>query len=356
MGRLPRTWIEARDCLRLLEEIWPRSEPETWTPGATWGGAELAEVPPTIEPGGRFGRFEIVRQLGRGGGGAVFLAIDPELDRRVALKVPRPEALITPELRRRFHREARLAAALDHPNIVPVHEAGEVGPICYIASAYCEGLTLADWLRGRDRPDAPRAAAALVATLAEAVQHAHRGGVLHRDIKPSNVLLTPRPAAAPMGRVLDRDFTPRLADFGLARLIEATGGETRTGAVLGTPQYMAPEQAEGRSRDHGPATDVHALGVLLYELLTDRPPFRGDSDLGTLRLIAGEEPIAPRRLRPSVPRDLEVICLKCLEKEPRRRYGSAEALADDLRRFLADEPIRARPVGSARAALAVGPP
>jgi WD40 repeat protein len=332
---------DARSCLRVIEQVLPRSaslHPEPPAGGASWSDP-LAQGPRHI------GRFRLIRKLGGGGGGVVFLAEDPLLARKIALKVPRPEALADPATRRRFVREGLAAAALDHPNIIPVFEAGEFGPVCYLASAYCEGPNLADWLGGRDRPAPPRAAAALVAALAGAVHHAHRAGILHRDIKPSNILLVPRPGAPPSGGRLDRDYTPRLTDFGLARLIDGPSGGTRSGAALGTPAYMAPEQAEGRSEHLGPPTDVYALGVLLYELLTDRPPFRGESDLGTLRLVISEEPLPPRRLRPTVPRDLEVICLKSLEKEPKRRYGSAAELADDLRRFLACQPIRARPIG-----------
>ncbi|QEH31644.1 Serine/threonine-protein kinase PknB [Aquisphaera giovannonii] len=307
-----------RDCLRLLRTLAPDTPPEA-------GQGE-----PT-----RFGRFTILGELGRGGFGIVYRAFDPLLDRHVALKVPRPELIASSEVRRRFLREARAAAGLDHPNIVPVLDAGPMGPFCFIALALCPGPTLAQWLRGQTEPVPPQAAARLVADLAGAVQHAHERGVLHRDIKPSNVILGAGESDA-AGR-------PRLTDFGLARLAEEGGSETRTFAVLGSPPYMAPEQAAGRNADVGPATDVHALGAILYEVLVGRPPFVGEGRSETIRQVIEAEPIPPRTLRPRLPRDLETIVLTCLAKAPARRYGSAAALRDDLGRSLRGEPIRARP-------------
>jgi WD40 repeat protein/serine/threonine protein kinase len=307
----------------------------------------------------QFGRFQILRELGRGGYGIVFLARDPRLRREVALKLPRPEALLAPELRQRFLREAQVAAGLDHPGIVPVFEVGEVGPVWYIASAYCEGTTLAAWLK--EQPDlvAASAAAALVAALAEAMHYTHSRGIVHRDLKPANVLLAgargegretretaPLREAGKLSSLAPHPspLTPKITDFGLAKLMEQAGDGTRSGALLGTPAYMAPEQAEGRLQDIGPATDLYALGVILYELLTGRPPFRSQTEMDTLRQVATQDPVAPRRLRGDVPRDLEAVCLKCLEKEPGRRYAEAGALAQDLRRFLAGQPTRARPL------------
>jgi WD40 repeat protein len=309
----------ARECLELLERCWPRR----------------AAPPQPLE---RVGRFGLVRELGRGGFGIVYLADDPLLGRQVAVKVPHPEVLLSPQLRSRFVGEARAAARLEHPNLVPVYEAGEEGLLCYLVSAFCPGVTLRRWLDDRAAPVACRDAAALVAALAGGVAYMHSRGVCHRDIKPTNVLL---PASA--GGAADL-AAPRLTDFGLAKVAEDGTERTRTGQLLGTPQYMAPEQIEGRVQDVGPASDVYALGVLLYELLTGQPPCRGRTDTDTMRRIAAEEPTPPRRLRRDVPRDLEAVCLKCLEKQPVRRYPSAQALAEDLRRFLAGQPTRAKPL------------
>jgi hypothetical protein len=302
-------------------------------------------VPLDLSPGNSaaltaLGRFRITHELGRGGFGIVFLAEDSRLGRKVALKVPRPEVAGEPALRQRFLREAHSAASLDHPNVAPVYEAGEADGLCYIASAYCPGGNLATWLRRQPGPVPLRHAAALAAALAGAVQHAHERGVLHRDLKPSNILLAPAPGAAG-----ELEFVPKVTDFGLAKLLEEADEETTSGLLLGTPAYMAPEQVEGRTRAVGVATDVYALGVILYELLTGRTPFRGPSLLMTLDQVRTAEPVAPRALRRDVPRDLDVICLKCLQKSPRDRYASAADLAADLQRFLRHEAIRARPVG-----------
>ncbi len=282
----------------------------------------------------RLGRFEIIRELGRGAFGIVFLADDPLLRRQVALKVPRPEVLLTPDARRRFRREAQAAARLTHPNLIPVYETGEVGPICYIAAMYCDGLTLSSWLAEQTTPVSPTIAAEIVAQLADGVAYAHSQGILHRDIKPTNVLLeqnqgvTLAPdfaasAAAVPGRF---DWIPKLTDFGLAKIEELSCGETRTGAVMGTPAYMVPEQAAGRSNDIGPAADVYALGALLYEILTRQAPFVAGSDAGILHQVITAEPAAPHKLRRDVPADLAAIALRCLEKNPAARYASCRGL------------------------------
>jgi eukaryotic-like serine/threonine-protein kinase len=342
-GRLEREVAWCRMVRRLLlVEGGSTGPPLSITPAGP--GAPAAPMPT------RLGRFRIRQELGRGGFGVVLLAYDPKLGREVALKVPRPEALTNPELRARFQQEARATAGLDHPNLVPVYEAGDEDGVCWIASAYCPGITLSAWLKGRSEPVPFALAARLVATLAEAVEHAHRRGILHRDLKPANVMLSPRVGPARQAGPTEMDFVPRLMDFGLAKVMEGQEDaltqehHTHSGAILGTPAYMAPEQAESKGRTTGPAIDVYSLGAILYEVLTGQPPFRGDTPLETLWMLRTQDPLSPQRLRPKLPRDLETICLKCLHKEPRKRYASAQALADDLCRFLAGEPIRARPV------------
>ena len=288
------------------------------------------------------GRFQIRRELGRGAHGIVFLAYDPKLRREVALKIPRAETLFTPSARERFLREARAAAGLEHPNLVPVHDAGEEGTVCFIAYAYCPGITLAAWCKQQSDPVPVCEAAALVATSANAVHHAHLHGIIHRDLKPGNILLRTNFTAEYSEKLI-----PKITDFGLAKLVDGEGEpalQTQSGVIVGTPSYMAPEQAGGKNKAIGLAADIYALGAILYELLTGRPPFQADTSLDTLLLVRTEEPIPPSRLRPKMPRDLETICLKCLQKEPAKRYASASVLADDLRRFLAGQPIQARPI------------
>lgn len=332
-------------CLSLLDQVRRARQGANRADSKERTSAEGARAssPPDLPE--RVGRFQIIRELGRGGYGVVFLALDTALGRKVALKVPRPEVILTPELSRRFMREAQTAGSLTHPNLVAVYEVGEEPPYCFIASAYCNGPNLAQWLKSRSGPVPVRQAAELVAALADGIDEAHRCGILHRDIKPSNVLLeiTGSDENSAGSDARDRaEFTPKLTDFGLAKLLEGRQDETRSNALLGTPAYMAPEQASGRIDQIGPATDVYALGAILYELLTGMVPFRGSSDLHVLRQIAEDESRNPRRLRPDVPRDLEAICLKCLEKQPSHRYASARALADDLRRFLSGRPTIAR--------------
>ncbi len=364
----PIEWRERLEgnvaCIQMLRQLLPRRATGEAAEGAAGLGRSSTGAEPVLPelPFRQLGRFQIRGLLGQGAFGMVFLAADPQLDREVALKVPRPEALLTSEVRERFLREARAAAGLDHPNLVPVYEAGVVGPFCYIASAYCPGITLSQWLKERSELTPVRLAAALVATLADAVGHAHARGVIHRDLKPSNVLLQAKrrnPAGADStvqdlaaaAVCSEEEIVPRITDFGLAKLTAAApappgeeGAQTRSGAVLGTPNYMAPEQASGRNKEVGPAADIYALGAILYELLTGRPPFRGETLLELLEQVRSRDPLSPSRLRPKLPRDLETICLKCLHKEPHKRYGSAAALADDLRRYLAGEPIQARPI------------
>lgn len=308
------------------------------------------------------GRYRIERRLGSGGQGLVFLAYDPELQRRVALKTPYPEALLAPSSRARFLEEARFAARINHPNLVGVYEVGEVGPLCYIASEYCDGPTLSEWLRSRRGPvDAPSAARFLL-VLARAVHAMHQCGVLHRDLKPGNILLVRREpsasaAAGGGGEGADpgaweiEDATPKITDFGLARLVAEGMGRTRSGAVVGTPAYMAPEQALGRIREIRPATDVYSLGAVLYEILAGRRLYGGESEAAALTQVVRGEYKPLRQVRRSIPRDLEAVCHRCLERSPRDRYATASDLADDLERFLLGQPTQARPVSTAQAAL-----
>jgi tetratricopeptide (TPR) repeat protein len=293
-------------------------------------------------PVSRVGRFEIRQQLGEGGFGMVFRAFDPNLGRDVAIKVPRPETLFTPDLQRRFVREGRAAAALSHPGIVTVYEAGSEGSVCWLASEYVPGMTLAAWLQEHGRTPDPRDAASLVATLGEAMQHAHDRQVLHRDLKPANILLQTSGAEPLGGNQLGA--RARIADFGLARTAGCDDLKTQDGALVGTPAYMAPEQIRG-STDVGVQADVYSLGAILYELLTGSRPFRGTTLIDTVHAVQTAAPRPPRKIRGDIPEDLEAICLKCLEKEPARRYAGAQALAADLNRFLGGLPVEARPVG-----------
>jgi serine/threonine protein kinase len=304
----------------------------------------------------RVAGYEILGELGRGGVGVVYKARHLPSDRVVALKMILAGEFATAAAVERFRREARAAAGLEHPGIVPIYDVGEAGRRPYYTMPFVSGGSLQDRLA--DGPLPPPLVARLVRQLAEAVQYAHDKGIVHRDLKPRNVLLQPAgpapegatPAATPWlaaGRSGPGDgggVTPRLADFGLARAA-AGDGLTATGDLLGTPAYMAPEQAAGDTRRTGPCSDVYGLGAVLYALLTGRPPFQAATPLETLRQVRDEEPAPPRRLNPGVPADLETVCLKCLRRDLARRYPSAAALADDLGRFLEGRPVLARPVG-----------
>jgi hypothetical protein len=280
-------------------------------------------VPPSI-PG-----YELLGELGRGAMGVVYKAHHLKLNRIVALKMVLAGSHAGPAEVLRFLREAEAAARLQHPHIVQIHEIGQHAGLPYFTLEYAGGGSLAKKLAHQPQP--PVEAARLTKQLAEAMQHAHQQGVVHRDLKPANVLLTD-------------DGAPKVTDFGLAKTLKGGDGLTQTGAILGTPSYMAPEQARGNVREIGPAADVYALGAILYEMLTGRPPFQGPTMHDTLLQVMGDDPVPVRRLQPKTPRDLETICLKCLHKEPGRRYPSAQALADELQRFLNGEPILARPV------------
>ncbi len=274
--------------------------------------------------------YEILGVLGRGGMGVVYKARQIGAGRIVALKMIRGGGDAPPEERRRFAAEAQAAARLQHPNIIQVYEVGEHDGQPFFSQEFVRGGSLADRLDGT--PVAARDAARLAAAMADGVAAAHASGVVHRDLKPANVLMA-------------EDGSPKIADFGLAKRLDAIGGHTQSGALLGTPSYMAPEQAFGNVREVGPGADVYALGAILYELLTGRPPFKGETTFDTLRQVRDVEPVQPGRLNPRLPRDLETVCVKCLHKEVYRRYHSAAELGDDLRRFLNREPVRARPVG-----------
>jgi tetratricopeptide (TPR) repeat protein len=285
--------------------------------------------------------YELLGELGRGGMGVVYKARHVALDRIVALKMVLAGTGARPDELTRFSNEATAAAAIQHPNVAQVYEVGRHDGLPFFSLEFCPGGSLANVLR--DRVLAPREAARLVRSLAYAVQVAHDHGVLHRDLKPANVLLVGS---------MDRAFIPKITDFGLAKRFDPSSAETRpdglthAGTIIGTPSYMSPEQAAGEIAKVGPASDVYSLGAILYECLTRRPPFCGASSLDTLLAVMEEEPIAPSKLTPSVPGDLEAICLKCLEKLPAKRYASSTALAEDLDRFVTGKPTLARPLGA----------
>src|SRR6266487_3569678 len=291
--------------------------------------ADLAPGPMLMD----FGGYELLEQIGRGGQGVVFRARQKSLNRTVALKVIGLGHWATEAHLKRFRLEAEAAARLEHPGIVPIHEVGERDGSCYFSMKFVEGGQLDEV--GRREPIPIRRAVELIAKVARTVHYAHENGILHRDIKPGNILL-------------DAKGEPHLTDFGLARLVESESTVTRTLEVLGTPSYMAPEQAAGNNPATAgltSATDVYGLGAVLYQLLTGHPPFAGGTTYETVRLVVETEPRQPRLWNPKIDRDLSTICLKCLEKDPKRRYASALALAEDLERWLKHEPIRARHTG-----------
>jgi tRNA A-37 threonylcarbamoyl transferase component Bud32 len=294
----------------------PESDPETHSVGQT--------TPQRLR---YFGDYELLEEIARGGMGIVFKARQVTLNRIVAVKMILAGQLASPAEVQRFHTEAEAAAQLNHPNIVAIHEVGQHDGQHYFSMDYVEGKDLAKVIAGK--PMSSVKAAECIKTMAEAVHHAHLRGVLHRDLKPSNVLI-------------DAAGQPRITDFGLAKQTDRRAEVTRTGVGMGTPSYMPPEQATGNRGEVGPASDVYSLGAILYELVTGRPPFQAANPMDTVLQVLEQDPVSPRKLNPQVPPDLETICLKCLEKNPLRRYHSARDLSEELTRFLNHEPILAR--------------
>ena len=292
------------------------------------GGGAHAALP---GDGETFGDYEIIEEIARGGMGVVFKARQKSLNRIVALKMIRGERLVDDEGIQRFHVEARAAAQLHHPNIVAIHEVGAVRGQNFYCMDFIAGASLSSL--ARDHPLSPKQAARYVRKIAQAIHYAHSRHIIHRDLKPANVLI-------------DQNDEPQVTDFGLAKFLQGEAGSTLSGTVMGSPSYMPPEQASGDTRRVGAQSDVYGLGAVLYELLCGRPPFRADSTMETLRQVMEKDPVAPRLQNPKVPRDLETICLKCLEKSPGRRYSTALQVAEELARFQNDEPIFASPVSA----------
>jgi len=306
----------AEDALRTT----PPSPLEVETVGLVEAGLARAKAPACPEG------YEILEMLGCGGMGIVYKARQLKLNRFVALKMILAGEHAGETEQIRFRSEAEAVARLQHPNIVQIFEVGEAGGQPYFSLEFCEGGSLSQKIDGAPLP--AREAAQLLVALSRAIDVAHRAGIIHRDLKPANILL-------------GADGTPKVTDFGLAKHLGRDSGQTASGAVLGTPSYMAPEQAAGRTKEIGPAADIYALGAILYECLTGRPPFRAATPLNTLMQVIADDPALPRQLNPDVPRDLDAICSKCLHKDPQRRYSSAAEIAADLSRFLDGEPISA---------------
>src|SRR5262245_8577799 len=300
--------------------------------GGPLAGALRAAVGKTVLPRA-FGAYELLEEVARGGMGIVYKARQSQINRIVAVKVMAAGQFAAPDFVKRFRTEAEAAASLDHSNIVPIYEVGECEGQPFFSMKFLESGSLAGRISSPEFQVSAREAAGLVGKLARAVHYAHQRGILHRDIKPGNVLL-------------DAQGEPQLTDFGLAKLVERDSTFTRTMAMLGTPSYMSPEQARGEAKQLTTAVDVYGLGAVFYELLTGKPPFDGGTTMNTVRQVLEKEPRRPSALKPGIDRDLETICLKCIEKEPARRYGSAEALAEDLESWLRHEPIQARPIGT----------
>lgn len=322
-----RRWFELRRIQDDLDALFPpSSSSSTLPPALPPENGELPHVP----------GYEVLGVLGHGGVGVVYRACHLRLQRPVALKMLLAGVHCRSTERERFEREAAAVASLGHPNIVPIYDVGDADGQPFYTMELVEGGSLAQKIHGVPQP--ARFAVELMVPLAEAVHAAHQRGIVHRDLKPGNILLS-------------ADGTPKIVDFGLARRLDGSAEHSLSGAVVGTPSYMAPEQVRGDIQAIGPATDIYALGAILYELLTGRPPFRAETATATLKQVVSDDPVPPTRLNPKAPRDLETICLHCLRKEPPERYASAQTLAEDLRRFERGEPIKARPVGPMERAL-----
>eukprot|EP00913_Durusdinium_trenchii_P008900 g8366.t1 len=326
--------LESLDALAALPEAAPAEKRPSSIDAPTQIGFEpsdnLKRSVGDDEPLEEFGKYELLREIGRGGMGVVFLARQRDLDRTVALKMILSNRLASPDDIRRFNSEAKAAGGVHHPNIVGIHEAGQIRGQHFFAMDYVDGPTLAELLE--NGPIDPEQAAECIAQVARAVHCLHEHNIVHRDLKPSNILV-------------DETGRPHVTDFGLVKIFGGDSDQTRSGTIVGTPSYMAPEQAAGKSSEISPQTDVYGLGALLYTAILGRPPFERDNPLDTLVDVLEGEPSLPTSIDPALSRELELICMKCLEKDPSRRYASAEDVAEDLERFLKSEPVAARPSG-----------
>jgi tRNA A-37 threonylcarbamoyl transferase component Bud32 len=330
----PEVADELRDYFRTADDVEQLRQRE---PAATLDSDSASDTAtPPLATIRYFGDYELLEEIARGGMGVVYKARQASLNRTVALKMILAGQLASEEDVQRFHAEAEAAANLDHPGIVPIYEVGIHNGQHYFSMGYVEGNSLA--ARIVDGPLPPREAAEATQRVAEAVAYAHAHGVIHRDLKPANVLL-------------DKHGHPRVTDFGLAKRVQADSDMTRSGQILGTPSSMPPEQASGKITAIKETADVYALGAILYALLTGRPPFQADNQLDTLMQVLEREPVGPQALNPKIPKDLETICLKCLEKEPSKRYESATEVTQELQCFLEGRPIKARPIGPVRRAV-----
>jgi serine/threonine protein kinase len=319
--------VDAAEVIRRLDKLWVDE------PAAVAG-------PFSSAVGTSVGRYVLERIIGRGAFGIVYKAHDPDLNRAVAIKIPRPDVLLDGDRLARFETEVQACARLDHPGIVPLYEADLSRAVPYMASAYCPGPNLQQWMDEAAKPCAIDAAVAFIEKVARAVQYAHDHGIVHRDLKPGNILLVPNDFESSSLSTLD-DFQPRLTDFGLAQMTHGLH-QSQSSLIIGTPLYMSPEQAESRNDDVGPVSDVFGLGAILYHLLTGVAPFAAHNYAGVLLRLREGSPVSVLQLRPEVHADLDTVCMKCLQRNPADRYSSAAALADDLQRCLKRQPIQGR--------------